>query len=649
MNRASLTVCLIVRNESSNIDDCLESISWADEIVVIDGGSSDDTAERARRHGARVESAADWRGFGIQRQRAQALASCDWVLMLDADERVTPALAAEIQDVLRNDDRYCAYTLPRLSWCFGRYIHHGGWYPDHVLRLYPRNRARYNDALVHERVVLDVGMRVESLKNDLLHFTYENMNRYLVKSAQYAAAWAEQRQRRGRKASLLQGIYHAIGCFLRMYVFRLGLLDGRAGLLLALLSAHSTFVKYADLWVRGQPERPEVSSNRILQLCLSDGHGGLELYVARLSTLLRERGRDCRAIVAPGTLLAQRLDEQLVSTRKFRTWFDKFPLIAAMRLARYFERERIDVVHIHWSRDLPLAALAKRLSRRRVRLVHSRHMNITRGKHDLYHRFIYGEVDCYITLSKTMLDDARRHLPLEPQALELVYLGVPTPEQDASKAEPRAEGPLAIGQFGRIEHGKGQHVLIEAMKILRDRGVNAQARIIGHAMDPTYLASLKEEVQRNNLQDMVTFADFVPSAQRMMPEFDVIVLASERESFGLVLIEAMRGGVAVIGTNAGGVPEIIEHGESGLLFDPGSAVSLADNLQFLAEHPEELRRIAAAGRERADHLFAEEAHIARIESLLIPGLADSAVKNPEAGSTVARVFEPGWNDIDTAT
>lgn len=631
MNRATLTVCLIVRNEASNIDECLASVSWADELIVIDSGSSDDTVERARRHGARVESAADWQGFGIQRQRAQALASCDWVLMLDADERVTPALAAEIQTVLRNDDRYCAYTLPRLSWCFGRYIHHGGWYPDHVLRLYPRNRARYNDALVHERVILDVGMRVERLKNDLLHFTYKDMHHYLVKSAQYASAWAEQRQRRGRKASLLQGIYHALGCFLRMYVFRLGILDGRAGLLLALLSAHSTFVKYADLWVRSQPQRPEISSNRILELCLSDGHGGLELYVARLTKLLCDRGRDCHAIVAPGTLLAQRLDEQGLPTQKFRTWFEKFPLIAAMRLAMYFERERIDVVHIHWSRDLPLAALAKRLSRRRVRLVHSRHMHITRGKHDLYHRFIYGEVDCYVALSKTMQDDARRYLPLRPQTLELVYLGVPTPEQDTTRTEPRTGGPLLIGQFSRIERGKGQHVLIEAMKILRDRGVDARARIIGHTMDPAYLASLKDEVQRSGLQDMVSFYDFVPSPQRMMPEFDVIVLASERETFGLVLVEAMRSGVAVIGTNAGGVPEIIEHGESGLLFDPGSALSLADNLQYLAEHPEERRQLAAAGRERADRLFSEEAHIAQIEPLLIPALeAASDAQNDES-------------------
>lgn len=257
MPNAKLSVVLIVKNEANNIDDCLASVAWADELVVLDSGSSDDTVARARAHGARVEVSADWVGFGIQRQRAQALAGGDWILMLDADERVTPALAEEIRAVLASDDRRLAYALPRLSWCFGRFIRHSGWYPDYVVRLYPRERGRYDSALVHEKVELDPSLQVARLKGDLLHFTYDNLRHYLVKSAHYAEAWAEQRQRRGRRASLGQGVVHALGCFMKMYVLRLGMLDGRQGLLLALLSAHSTFAKYADLWNRQQPSRPK--------------------------------------------------------------------------------------------------------------------------------------------------------------------------------------------------------------------------------------------------------------------------------------------------------------------------------------------------------------------------------------------------------
>ncbi len=253
---ATLSVVVITRNEAANIDACLASVDFADEIVVLDSGSTDETVERARARNAKVEVRADWPGYGPQRRRAQALAGGDWILMIDADERVTPELAAAIRAAVQRDDRDRAYALPRLSWCFGRYIRHGGWYPDYVVRLYPRARGRYDDALVHEKVVLDDGISVGRLEGDLLHFTYDSLRHYLEKSAHYAEAWADQRERAGKRASLSQGVVHALGCFVRMYLLRGGFLDGRAGLLLALLSAHSTFNKYADLWLRHQPRRP---------------------------------------------------------------------------------------------------------------------------------------------------------------------------------------------------------------------------------------------------------------------------------------------------------------------------------------------------------------------------------------------------------
>lgn len=255
MTEPRLSAVLIVRDEAANIDDCLASVAWADEIVVLDSGSRDDTVERARKRGARVEVDTDWPGYGIQRQRAQTLATGDWILMIDADERVTPGLAGEIRAALARNDRDRAYALPRLSWCFGRYIRHGGWYPDYIVRLYPRDRGRYDDALVHEKVVLDPGVTTERLSGDLLHFTYDSLRHYLVKSAHYAEAWADQRELNGRSASLSQAILHAAARFIRMYLLRAGFLDGRAGFLLALLSAHSTFAKYADLWLRRQPRK----------------------------------------------------------------------------------------------------------------------------------------------------------------------------------------------------------------------------------------------------------------------------------------------------------------------------------------------------------------------------------------------------------
>jgi (heptosyl)LPS beta-1,4-glucosyltransferase len=254
---ATLSVVLIVKDEAANLEACLETAVWADEIVVLDAGSTDETVEIARRYTDKVFIADDWQGYGVQRQRAQSHASGDWILMLDADERITPELWQSIKQVVQADKRSSVYAVPRLSWVFGRYIRHSGWYPDYVTRLYPRERAAYGDERVHEKLHYASEMAEGRLTGDLLHYTYRDLNHYLVKSAHYAEAWATQRYEKGKKASLLQAFIHGVGCFVKMYLVRAGFLDGRQGLLLALLSAHSTFVKYADLWVRYQPAKEE--------------------------------------------------------------------------------------------------------------------------------------------------------------------------------------------------------------------------------------------------------------------------------------------------------------------------------------------------------------------------------------------------------
>lgn len=259
---ASVTAIVLTKDEEQNILPCLRALNWVDEIVVYDSGSSDETVEQARKEGASVLNDTEWSGFGRQRQKAQQHATSDWVLMVDADERVTLELKESIKAVLTEDDRNKAFALPRLSWCFGRFIRHSGWYPDYVLRLYPRESCQYNDHLVHESLVVGEKMMVTRLRGDLIHYTYKDLNHYLVKSAGYAAQWAEQRFAAGRRVTLWQGALHGFTCFLRMYLFRAGFLDGKQGLLLALLSAHSTFVKYASLWLKYQPTPPPSSHDK---------------------------------------------------------------------------------------------------------------------------------------------------------------------------------------------------------------------------------------------------------------------------------------------------------------------------------------------------------------------------------------------------
>ncbi|USD65140.1 glycosyltransferase family 2 protein [Vibrio sp. SCSIO 43136] len=251
MTKPSIAVALIVKNESKHLKECLETVAdWVDEIVVLDSGSSDDTEAVARQFTDKFYVNQEWPGFGPQRRIAQSYVSADYVLWLDADERITPELKASVQAAVAQNKPDTVYQFARLSWVFGRFIRHCGWYPDRVLRLYPTKLTQYTDALVHERVEVTADMKVETLKGDAIHYTYNDIHHYLVKSAGYAKAWAEQREKRGKKASISQGIVHALACFIKMYVLKAGFLDGKQGFLLSLLSAHSTFVKYADLWVK---------------------------------------------------------------------------------------------------------------------------------------------------------------------------------------------------------------------------------------------------------------------------------------------------------------------------------------------------------------------------------------------------------------
>jgi len=259
ISRPLLAVALIIKNEADNLGECLQSCQQlADEIVIVDSGSTDGCLDIARSFArVRIIEHHDWQGYGKQRRIAQRHVQARWVLWIDADERVTPKLASSIREAITRpdeQDQTVLYRVNRLSWVFGKFIRHSGWYPDRVIRLYRTDQTSYSEDAVHEHVEVPADAVIKDLEGDLLHFTYKDLHHYLVKSAYYAKLWADQRQSAGKKSSISQGIVHAIGCFLKMYIFKAGFLDGKQGLLLALLSAHSTFAKYADLWIRHQPK-----------------------------------------------------------------------------------------------------------------------------------------------------------------------------------------------------------------------------------------------------------------------------------------------------------------------------------------------------------------------------------------------------------
>jgi glycosyltransferase involved in cell wall biosynthesis len=246
-----LSVILITRNESAQIVDCLQSVRFADEWIVVDGGSTDDTVEQARQWGADVYLHREWQGFGRQKNVALSYARGDWVLSIDADERVTPELAIEIQRVIRNPAPMAAYTMPRLSSYCGRFMRHGGWWPDRVLRLFRREAGRFAELLVHESVV--VQGPVAKLRGHLVHYSYPSVESVVDKMNAYTTAGAEAMRERGRRTSVRQAVLHGAWAFWRSYILRAGFLDGPQGLMAAVSSAESTYYRYLKRWFMEQP------------------------------------------------------------------------------------------------------------------------------------------------------------------------------------------------------------------------------------------------------------------------------------------------------------------------------------------------------------------------------------------------------------
>ncbi len=253
-----LTVTVITKNESRHIEACLASVAWADELLVVDCGSTDGTPDLARARGARVV-VRDWPGYGAQKNFAATQATHDWILSIDADERATPALAGEIRALLSAPAGMSAngYRIPRVTWHLGRWIRTTDWYPDFQLRLYDRRRARWKTSRVHESVQIDPASGPPGqLSHEFEHYAYRDINHHLETMNRYTTLAAEDMHAAGRRASTWDLVVHPAAAFLRNYVLRRGFMDGAVGFIISSMNAHYVFLKFAKLWDLGRTSKP---------------------------------------------------------------------------------------------------------------------------------------------------------------------------------------------------------------------------------------------------------------------------------------------------------------------------------------------------------------------------------------------------------
>lgn len=249
-----ISLVVITLNEEDNIERCLKSVSWVDDIVVLDSGSTDRTVELAKSLGARV-FVEEWRGYRDQKARAVELAKNDWVLSLDADEALSVELSYEIYQLKDNNQlNKNGYESPRLSYHLGRWIHHGGWYPDKQLRFFDRNHCHWSEGQVHERVV---GQNIGQLQNPILHWTFRNLTEQIQTNNEYSSLAAKDLSERNKQFSVFMLVLKPVSKFVETFLWKRGFLDGLAGFIISVGAAYSMFLKWAKLYEMDQIEKSE--------------------------------------------------------------------------------------------------------------------------------------------------------------------------------------------------------------------------------------------------------------------------------------------------------------------------------------------------------------------------------------------------------
>lgn len=358
-----------------------------------------------------------------------------------------------------------------------------------------------------------------------------------------------------------------------------------------------------------------MKNKNILELCLAHGLGGLEMFVASCYEEFSKR-TTCKVVVAPDS----KLDNYLEIEDKFHIKRNKFfPVFPALKLARFIDKNDIDIIHFHWNKDIITAVLAKVLSKKKPKLIQSRHMGMTRFKDDFYHKWLYKNIDKIHAVTNEVKGQLEKFIPKDVRPkIEMVYLGTEAGEIDQNAVEELREkyaltDEFVVGIVGRMQEGKGQHKVIEAVAQLKE--LNIKAFIVGSAMYDEYLKKLETMIKELGLEEKVILTGFTKQVNEYMQLFDVNVLATEHETFGLVVIEAMANKVPMIATAKGGPLEIIEDGKDGFLFD-GTSEDLARIIKSLYDERALANSIAKAGYEKVMDKFCKKKQMERLYKAL---------------------------------
>ncbi|GAB4334932.1 MAG: glycosyltransferase family 4 protein [Calditrichia bacterium] len=362
----------------------------------------------------------------------------------------------------------------------------------------------------------------------------------------------------------------------------------------------------------------------ILEICFSRSGGGLELYMANIARYLMLRGHHILSVAPKDSFLHRQLNRRDVPFLPLSARFRYADVFTARKVAKIIRERKIDIVHAHQSADLSTLLLSVKIAGR-GRVVFTQQMESSRKKTDIFHRWVYKNIAGVIGITERVRKQVVENTPIDPSRAYRLYYGIEVPEQaptEEMRAEARktwgiAADELVVGIVGRLEEGKGQHIVIKAFAALADKNPKAKLMIVGgETVGQTgYLQKLEQLAAELNLKDKIIFTGFRDDIPVITRCFDICVLATKKETFGLSLIESMATEVAPIGTNAGGVPEIIQDGHNGLLVPPHEPRALAQAMLLLAENDSLRKRMAQEARKTVLEKFNLDQHLQGLEQI----------------------------------
>ena len=331
----------------------------------------------------------------------------------------------------------------------------------------------------------------------------------------------------------------------------------------------------------------------ILAICTSPDRGGLEIYFTSLIKYFNNKSCDISIYpcFSKDSYIGENLKDSINDYLEIRNIGFLNILKYFFKISNYIKEHNIKYVHVSWGKDLLLGVLIKKLCRNNIKLIYYRQMKVTRKKHDIYHKFIYKNIDLVLVITEKLLSECKRFFPVDKSLIKLLRYGIKVPNQFTSTFLNSKEdfyryfnldkSIFTVGIFSRVEDQKGQHLVLKALSnIKNNERIDLQLIIAGHVMNEDYYKKLKKYISDYSLEDLVKFVPFLPypDSMKAMSYLDITILPTYEETFGLVIAESMIVGTPVIGSKAGGVPEIINDGNNGYLFEPKNVDSLEEKI-----------------------------------------------------------------------